>query len=261
LQIRSSTISCEASLHDRRIGGLVDTVGTAQFDQAMLGIVNDEIGCSHLTAFSHIPGEEPRMLLAIDRDEPAIAGRIADRYLTDYWEIDPIHAILRAEPRVGNGAIVRMRCDEIDDPDYRRICYGNVRLVERVSFVNAWGKGLVRLNFYCRHRSGHFAEHHLSALTANARLLTHILLKHDQMRPSRIEETQIDRTRRRLTGLPAGLSPRETSVCAEIVQGRSSGAIALKMGISVNTVLTHRKRAYAKLNISSQNELTKMVMN
>jgi DNA-binding CsgD family transcriptional regulator len=49
-------------------------------------------------------------------------------------------------------------------------------------------------------------------------------------------------------------------VCAEIVRGLSSGAIASSLGLSINTILTHRRRAYAKLRISSQNELSHILL-
>ena len=51
------------------------------------------------------------------------------------------------------------------------------------------------------------------------------------------------------------LSQREAEICAGIVMGYSTLAIGLNCNISTNTVATHRKRAYAKLGISSQNEL------
>jgi DNA-binding CsgD family transcriptional regulator len=42
--------------------------------------------------------------------------------------------------------------------------------------------------------------------------------------------------------------------------GMTSEAIGLKLGISVNTVLTYRKRAYGRLNISCQNELMRLIL-
>jgi DNA-binding CsgD family transcriptional regulator len=40
----------------------------------------------------------------------------------------------------------------------------------------------------------------------------------------------------------------------------SSEGIGLDMGISINTVRTYRKRAYARLGICSQNELMRLVL-
>jgi len=45
-----------------------------------------------------------------------------------------------------------------------------------------------------------------------------------------------------------------------VMMGRNSEAIALALGISVNSVLTYRKRAYAWLGISSRNELIRLIL-
>ncbi len=54
---------------------------------------------------------------------------------------------------------------------------------------------------------------------------------------------------------PKGISPREAEVAALILQGHSNHSIAANLGIAVGTVKVLRKRLYAKLRISSQNEL------
>jgi len=51
-----------------------------------------------------------------------------------------------------------------------------------------------------------------------------------------------------------GLSEREADVASRIVLGYSTTAIALDLNIAENTVSTLRRRAYAKLQICSQNE-------
>jgi DNA-binding CsgD family transcriptional regulator len=44
---------------------------------------------------------------------------------------------------------------------------------------------------------------------------------------------------------------RETAVCAALLRGRSSTEVAATLGIRVSSVRTYRKRAYAKLGVSS----------
>ncbi|MEM7068441.1 MAG: helix-turn-helix transcriptional regulator [Pseudomonadota bacterium] len=51
------------------------------------------------------------------------------------------------------------------------------------------------------------------------------------------------------------ISMREAEVATLIVQGHSSRAISLKLGISGHTVKVHRRNLYGKLGISSQSEL------
>ena len=51
------------------------------------------------------------------------------------------------------------------------------------------------------------------------------------------------------------ITPRERLVCVGILTGHTSESIAMNLSISINSVLTYRKRLYEKLGISSQNEL------
>jgi DNA-binding CsgD family transcriptional regulator len=51
------------------------------------------------------------------------------------------------------------------------------------------------------------------------------------------------------------ITPRETEVVAQVLEGHSSESIAKSLGISTGTVRIHRRNIYAKLDISSQQEL------
>ena len=56
------------------------------------------------------------------------------------------------------------------------------------------------------------------------------------------------------------LTEREQEVIRLILRGHSSQSIAFNLGISLGTVKTHRKNAYAKLDISSQSELLSLFL-
>lgn len=58
----------------------------------------------------------------------------------------------------------------------------------------------------------------------------------------------------------SGLSRREAEIAALIVQGHSSRAAGLQLGISDQTVKVHRRNIYRKLQISSQNELFSLLV-
>jgi len=51
------------------------------------------------------------------------------------------------------------------------------------------------------------------------------------------------------------LTRRERQVCERIMLGYTTTGIGLDLDIAPTSVATYRKRAYAKLSISSQNEL------
>ena len=56
-----------------------------------------------------------------------------------------------------------------------------------------------------------------------------------------------------------GLSARETEVCELIARGRSVAAIAEELFVSENTVRTHSKHIYTKLDIYSRQELGELL--
>ncbi len=51
------------------------------------------------------------------------------------------------------------------------------------------------------------------------------------------------------------LSPREAQIVQLVLKGHSSLSVSLKLGIALPTVKTHRKNAYAKLGINTQQQL------
>jgi DNA-binding CsgD family transcriptional regulator len=59
----------------------------------------------------------------------------------------------------------------------------------------------------------------------------------------------------RVSLLTEGLTDREAQICSYIMSGDNTFAIAAILGIARKIVATHRKKAYAKLGISSHTEL------
>ncbi|MDB5555217.1 MAG: hypothetical protein JWL86_5201 [Rhizobium sp.] len=249
-----------AASAQNRVEQLVGAIGSPVFDEQMIDFAVDELRCSHVTAFTYCDNRPPRMLLAVDRGEPMLARRIAAKYISEYWDLDPANKVAASEPRVGEGATIRLQYEEIEDAAYRRDCYRQARLVDRFSLIKAYGKQLVRVNLYRDSTRGRFCDSDLTEISKLAGLLMQIVVKHDQLRPTLTDEDRLDAYRTKLRYCDPLLSDREIQICAEIVMGRTSEAIANKLGLSINTILTHRKRAYAKLEISSQNELSRIVL-
>lgn len=60
---------------------------------------------------------------------------------------------------------------------------------------------------------------------------------------------------RKLYLLEVGLTERERKVCALALAGVSIEGSAYELGIKKSSIITYRRRAYARLGISSLNEL------
>lgn len=94
----------------------------------------------------------------------------------------------------------------------------------------------------------------LSAVQRHLNLATAEPAHEATRQPRATVETIIEQVKRDLLA-DGEVSQREAEVCAYIAAGYTIGAISLNLGITQNTAATHRKRAYSKLRISSQNEL------
>lgn len=56
------------------------------------------------------------------------------------------------------------------------------------------------------------------------------------------------------------MTRRESELVAHLVRGKTTGAIASEMGLTISTVATYMKRAYAKHGVHSRAELTAKVL-
>jgi DNA-binding CsgD family transcriptional regulator len=249
-----------AGFSDQLFCRLIGAIGTSTFEPSMLAFAKNTIRCTHLTAFSVSKSRSPRAMIAVNGGKSPVARRIAAKYIQDYWNLDPVNRVIETEPRMGQGATIRLRSSEIENTSYQQDCYRSVRLIDRTSIVKSQADETVRLNFYRNEMEGRFTDADLREVSKFANLLMETLRKHDHIRPALNNDDRFQQYCARLLHIAPQLSRREIEVCAEIVRGLSSGAIASSLCLSINTILTHRRRAYAKLKISSQNELSHLLL-
>jgi DNA-binding CsgD family transcriptional regulator len=131
-----------------------------------------------------------------------------------------------------------------------------VRLRSQLAINQVREDSSIRLNFF---RADGFGSDHRAWILNSIDLLMPLLWRHEAALQARPVDLRAE-FRRRLAQRNPGLSGRELDVCMLIAVGLSSEGIGLELGISLNTVLTYRKRAYARLGISSQNELLRSIM-
>jgi len=115
------------------------------------------------------------------------------------------------------------------------------------------------LNLYRLEPSGQFTAEEVATIEALAPLLAALAAKHvgmlGMLLRSRDRGDRIAALAARLHALDGRLTRRETDVLARVLLGVTSDGIALDLGVGLNTVLTYRKRAYARLGVTSQAEL------
>lgn len=255
------------------LGSLVVTVGASSFDDSYFAFFNNLFGIEHCTVFAFSGSLQPNALL--ESAGPASAhgnSYLAQEYISGAFAHDPNiqHPVHGRDP-----LIFRQSSDELDDPDYRRRFYEVPGLLYELVMLGRVNDTLFYSSFYRSDRCLTFKEDDVTTVRSMSKFIVNVLLRHFQLRngkatanyfaaskspiqyASLVEERQqsLRHLRDFLLCQEQGLTPREAEVCAGIVHGYSALAISLNLGISVNTVATHRKRAYRKLGVCSQNDL------
>lgn len=245
---------------------LVETVATPQFQAEVLRVANNIVGSSHITAFSTGDEGAPQIILAADRGSASLAYSASSLYVSRFWEQDPVNRKRFSDADLGRGIVVWMPTNEFQRIPYRRNCYslagwssGGMHLVERLSIVRRRNAKTIRVDFYRQREADGYTEREVKRVASHADILIALMTRHalGSIPPQNINSRPAyEQVIRRIA---PNLPPREVEVCAGIVFGLSSEAIADILGIGINTVLTYRKRAYARLQISSHNELLRFV--
>jgi DNA-binding CsgD family transcriptional regulator len=237
------------------LASLISSIGTSQFENSFMTLAREICNCEHITIFQRSDGSPPQVLLAANNGPSQIAHDVARKYVAHYWQLDPVHRVTNEHDAT---QLIELQNLEIDDSNYRHDCYMSVGLDRRLSLLRKGPNETIQINAYSK-RSSNRSAHGMLEIASNLETLFALVLKHrDHTSSGSASFTNSFRRRLRMT-CPT-LPEREMEVCVSIAKGLSSEAMAIEWGISVNTVLTYRKRAYTRLNISSQNELMRLVI-
>jgi DNA-binding CsgD family transcriptional regulator len=239
-----------------RLDQLIEAAGMPLFPDLLFRELRKISGCAHLSGLLLSDGQPKHIIIAVNEGPLALARRTAQKYIVEYWKYDPVNRLARNTRTAELSA--RFGPREINEKAYRRDCYNNHDLVDRFSILRKRNQTTMRLNLYRAKSHGRFSDAQIDTIVEASNILFALVTKHYDL--GQHEEPAADAARRRLLLVEPTLSPRELDVCVGIVCGQTSEAIALSLGLSLNTVLTYRKRAYSRLGISTQNELMRLLM-
>lgn len=244
-----------------RYRSLVDSLGTSKFGNSFFSFLNAFIDVDDCTVFVIPRDDNPTCLVAEGKNNRAITARTAaEQYVSRYHSRDTNITSLLDDLHGSAIALRYVHKDSIPDHDYRMKFYDGIDIQEKVSVLTRFDKGYLYSNFYRSPKHEHFDDDHIMVIREISRIAVSCLKKHLSFMPSHstamTRESRLDQVYRLLTTRESvQLTPREADICARIILGYSTTAIALDLDITENTVSTLRKRAYDRLDICSQNEL------
>jgi DNA-binding CsgD family transcriptional regulator len=241
------------------MGALVEAIGTPAFPAELLRFLNRETGVEHYCVFQ-LGRRTPRPIVF-----DSVAGRqfVLDqstRYLAGgCWRQDPTIDAARLCVSAGEASVLRLEVDRLPHGDLRDRIYGDANIRERIMICGGARSAALGLSVLRSSRDGRFDGGNLRRIRHVAGTLLALVGKHAQLaeRVSRVSATltSLVEIERNILVCYREMPRREAQVCARILYGLSGGGIALDLGISEQTVMTYRKRAYGRLGIATHREL------
>ncbi len=233
----------------------IAALGGAAFASELLAALNQTIPVDHVCLMRVVDRARPPVLESASWRGGAHVAEVQRAYLNGLYRYDPNLSV-----PFGSGVVVlHLRRIAIARADYRKDCFERAGLLERLTVAAAEKDQLVLLNLYRLDPSGPFATHEITVIDELSRFLAALAIKHvsalGMLLRSRDRGDRVAALAARLHALDGRLTSRERDVLSRVMLGVSSEGIALDLGIGLNTVLTYRKRAYARLGVTSQAEL------
>ncbi len=253
-------------------------IGTGDFQQTLFGFLNQILPVDHCAVFTFDEKAGAGHLFTTSRMGEDAATALAQDYVGGYFARDPNFPRIRdLKNSTDTGAIpVRTSFTEDYDKGYQDRFFDQTDLIDKASTIASAEHGSVYCNFYRMEPSGRYSSEDWHRLERILPLMTSLIANHYRLlkalkRPvgKSDQQSQTDHaTPQTLVHSIIGmaippfdrLTDRERDVCARILLGFTSEAIALDLGIAASSVATYRKRAYSKLGIVSQNELFGMCL-
>ncbi len=231
---------------------VIGAVGRGDFPTVLFGALSDGFGVDHVVVSTVRRRGQMAIMAQAGRMAPRIAERLAHDYVEDDWfKRDPNLPIVLStgsEVRTISLAIVLERYTR----EYRKRFFDPSNIVDKVALSariedDCW----LYANFHRFAASGPFSRPECSLLVQHGPILAAALARHHQL---------IRQARSLDTSAPAfkALTTRERDVCAAILAGLTLRGVAASLGVSFNTVLTLRRRAYARLEIATERELVRL---
>ncbi len=241
----------------------IDSIGTEEFPVILVEALKSIADFDYSVSFAYHQKEKPICLY--HTFSPAHRVVFVDDYLKGPYLLDPF---FKACGRNVDSGLYRLRDiapDRFYQSEYCRSYYIQTGLAEEICYTFYLLNGVaVVISLMRSGDSSRFSAREFRLLDSVAPIVISLAQRHwkdlhtsFEVEPSDLETGEqhkiIEDTVSAL--FSPRITPRETQVVAQVLEGHSSDSIARSLGISVGTVRIHRRNIYGKLQISSQQEL------
>lgn len=240
---------------------LILSIGEADFGGHLLAVLHTLSGAEHAAAFHlNLKKNVLTKIMAASLDGSDTAYRQASLYLeSGLWKNDPMLNEAKDRLSTANSAVVRTDIGSLSDDQLRETVYRRANIQERLLFCARSGDDILELSILRSSEVGPFQDKHAEQVRSISGTIFALLAKHVDITWNQpnvsVALTRLEEIEMCISEQYPQMPRREAEVCARIIYGVSSLGIALDIGVSVETGMTYRKRAYHRLGIATQREL------
>ncbi len=241
----------------------IDAIATENFPQRLIDALKSLTDFDYSVVFAYYQSERPVCLF--HTFSPEKQAVFVDDYLKGPYLLDPFFKACGRQVETGLYRIRDVAPDRFYQSEYYRSYYIQTGLAEEICYTFYLSHGVaVVISLMRSGDSSRYSAREFRLLDDVAPIVVSLAQRHWQNVPDKFDVETADNKSHQDRSLIENtvsvlfgqrITPRETQVVAQVLEGHSSDSIAKSLGISVGTVRIHRRNIYAKLRISSQQEL------
>lgn len=252
---------------DHSFSQALDEIGGVSFAPKLLTHLNAAVGAEHCVLF-RFDVDDLLVLGVASANGSSMASSNSARYRRDFWKRDATFQDLKGSLSGYQSEVSFVAAEQISDPEFRQELFLTQGLAGRAMLVGERSSGLYGVSLFRTREAGFFTRDEREVIHSLADVLISCVAKHRDLISREIEREQsmitlfssVDELESRFAAIPIGLSKRECEVCARILFGMSMKEIARDLGISADSGVTYRKRAYLRLGVVSRSDLLRRLM-
>lgn len=241
----------------------IDSIGSETFPEHLVAALKSIADFDYSVSFAYHQNEKPISLYDTFSDAQRVI--FVDDYLKGPYLLDPFFKACGRRVDCGLYRLRDIAPDRFLQSEYYRSYYVRTGLAEEICYTfYLLNEVAVVISLMRSGESRRFSAREFRLLETVVPIVSSLAQRHWQDVPGWFEVEVTDRQSNDSQPVIENavnaifgprITPRETQVVAQVLEGHSSESISKSLGISTGTVRIHRRNIYAKLGISSQQEL------
>lgn len=243
----------------QQMANVVEAIGRPEFVGELVKTLSMVAPLQAITVYLYPRDGLPKALFERDDDGPWLPEGNVKQYLSGFYLLDPFYGVSVEGVSSGCYPLSEVAPDHFERSEYYVAFYQHANIEDEINYILQLSPGFtIAASLISRMK---LSENTLARFKAISPWVLAVLGKHweglaaDALNGF-FENPFARKIHSALNNFGSSvLSQRECEIAQLILRGHSTRSLAERLTISEDTIKTHRKHVYSKLNIGSQSEL------